>query len=175
MITDDPKVIQREFDRKFKAVASNIDEGLIEIGERGVEYLKKGTPVDSGRLRGSMSYSVNKKVETPLWMGKNESGDELNKHNLKDTVYIGNNVEYAPMVEFGHTGKTGLTTDKQRRWFFWALKNNKLKKADSKKAYIGFMFRAYKRLKSRAPTILKQAMQEGMRKFIDWYLAYPHR
>jgi len=45
-----------------------------------------GTPVDTGRLRNSMSYATS----------------EDNK-----TVYVGTNVEYAPYVEEGARGRTG--------------------------------------------------------------------
>ena len=97
MKTSDPKVIQREFGSKFKSVSNNIDEALLEIGERGVNYLKLETPVDSGRLRQSMSYTVNKKVYTPLG---NNASDNLKATKEKETVYIGTNVIYAPHVEY---------------------------------------------------------------------------
>lgn len=97
MRTSDPKKIQRVFDDKFKAVSSNMEEALVEIGERGVNYLKLETPVDTGRLRQSMSYTVNKKVYTPLG---NNANDNLRPTNEKETVYIGTNVIYAPSVEY---------------------------------------------------------------------------
>lgn len=97
MRTSDPKKIQGVLNDKFKAVSNNIEEALIEVGERGVNYLKLETPVDSGRLRQSMSYTVNKKVYTPLG---NKAEDNLRATNEKETVYIGTNVIYAPFVEY---------------------------------------------------------------------------
>jgi len=95
MRTSNPKVIQKAFDTKFKAIATNIDEALVEVGERGVNYLKLETPVDSGHLRQSMSYTVGSKVYKPLGHEDNvkSSGD-------KESVYIGTNVIYAPSVEY---------------------------------------------------------------------------
>lgn len=95
MRTSDPKVMQRAFDKKFKSIAENIEEAYLEVGERGVGYLKKETPVDTGHLRQSMSYTVNKKVYHPL--GNN---DNVKPTTDKDTLYIGTNVIYAPHVEY---------------------------------------------------------------------------
>jgi len=135
MKTSDPKVMQKIFAKKFKAVADNIDESLIEIGERGVNYLKLESPVDSGRLRGSMSYLVNKKVYTPIWDSENKDGDELKKKKEKDSVIIGTNVIYAPSVEY--LAKNGSA---------------------------GFMYKAYKQTKKVAKDIFKKGMQKGMKK-----------
>ena len=95
MRTSNPKIIQAAFDTKFKAISTNIDEALIEVGERGVNYLKLETPVDTGHLRQSMSYTVGNKVYKPLG-----SIDNLKPSNDKETVYIGTNVIYAPSVEY---------------------------------------------------------------------------
>ena len=95
MKTTSVNIISKAFDDKFKAVSKNIDEALIEIGERGVNYLKLETPVDTGRLRQSMSYTVGNKVYTPLG-----SQDNVNSSGEKETVYIGTNVIYAPSVEY---------------------------------------------------------------------------
>ena len=97
MITNNPKVIEKAFEDKFNAVSNNIDEALIEIGERGVNYLKLETPVDKGRLRNSMSYTVDSKVYRPLG---HATEDTLRASGDKETVYIGTNVIYGPSVEF---------------------------------------------------------------------------
>lgn len=132
MITDDPRVIQKAFDDKFNAVSNNINEALTEIGERGVNYLKLETPVDTGRLRQSMSYTTDGKVYRPLG---HDTEDTLRASADKESVYIGTNVIYAPSVEYRSTNGSA-----------------------------GFMYRAYKQLKKRAPQILEQAMQKGMKK-----------
>lgn len=106
MRTTNPLIIQQAFDSKFKAISTNIDEALIEIGERGVGYLKRETPVDSGRLRNSMSYTVNKKVYTPLGQS---ATDNVRRSTSKDAVYIGTNVIYAPSVEYlAQNGSAGF-------------------------------------------------------------------
>lgn len=56
---------------------------LEKIGIKAEDYAKKRCPVDTGRLRGSISHTVDE--------------NEL-------AAYIGTNVEYAPYVELG-TGK----------------------------------------------------------------------
>ena len=80
-----------------KVVSETTQEGLIEIGERGVAILDRNTPVDEGRLRSSMSYTIANKVEAPLG-GKGE--DILRKSKDKDQVIIGTNVIYAAFVEY---------------------------------------------------------------------------
>ena len=51
---------------------------LTAIGATAETYAKKATPVDTGRLRNSISHAVD-----------------------GEAVYIGTNVEYAPYVELG--------------------------------------------------------------------------
>lgn len=55
-----------------------IEKALEMIGIKAEGYAKKDCPVDTGRLRNSISHAQE-----------------------KDTAYIGTNVEYAPYVEFG--------------------------------------------------------------------------
>ena len=94
-MTINNKIVAAQFESKFKAISKNIDEAFVEIGERGVGYLKRQTPVDSGRLRNSMSFTVDNKVYSPL--GKE---DNVKMSKAKDAVYIGTNVIYAPHVEY---------------------------------------------------------------------------
>lgn len=67
------------------ALEKAIDRGLEAIGLTAEEYTKKETPVDTGRLRNSMSHAVQDKA-----------------------AYIGTNVEYAPYVELGVQGRQGV-------------------------------------------------------------------
>ncbi len=56
-------------------------------------------PVDSGRLRGSITYAVTDKqsdIQTPA-----EQKDKIRKPRSKREVWIGTNVGYAPDVEYG--------------------------------------------------------------------------
>ena len=67
------------------ALEKAIDRGLEAIGLTAEGYTKKETPVDTGRLRNSMSHAVQDKA-----------------------AYIGTNVEYAPYIELGVQGRQGV-------------------------------------------------------------------
>ena len=58
--------------------------GLEAIGLTAEGYAKKDTPVDTGRLRNSISHTTD-----------------------DEAAYIGTNVEYAPYVELGARGRSG--------------------------------------------------------------------
>ena len=58
--------------------------GLEAIGLTAEGYAKKDTPVDTGRLRNSISHVTD-----------------------EEAAYIGTNVEYAPYVELGARGRDG--------------------------------------------------------------------
>lgn len=62
------------------ALANALERGMIAIGETAEKYAKEIVPVDTGRLRNSITYLVDK-----------ESAE----------VYVGSNVEYAAPVELG--------------------------------------------------------------------------
>ena len=64
----------------LKAFEQATERGLEKIGLVAEGYAKKLTPVDTGRLRNSITHEVD--------------GND---------VYIGSNVEYAPYVELGTT------------------------------------------------------------------------
>ena len=59
--------------------------GLEAIGLTAEGYAKKDTPVDTGRLRNSISHTAD-----------------------DEAAYIGTNVEYAPYVELGARGRPGV-------------------------------------------------------------------
>lgn len=58
--------------------------GLEAIGLTAEGYAKRDTPVDTGRLRNSISHATD-----------------------DEAAYIGTNVEYAPYVELGARGRQG--------------------------------------------------------------------
>lgn len=62
------------------ALANALERGMIAIGETAEKYAKEIVPVDTGRLRNSITYLVDKE---------------------RAEVYIGSNVEYAAPVELG--------------------------------------------------------------------------
>ncbi len=69
----------------LEALANAKKRGLEAIGLTAEGYAKKDTPVDTGRLRNSISHTVS-----------------------NDAAYIGTNVEYAPDVEIGARGRAGV-------------------------------------------------------------------
>lgn len=69
----------------LSALDKAIERGLEAIGLTAEGHTKKETPVDTGRLRNSMSHAVEDKA-----------------------AYIGSNVEYAPYVELGARGRAGV-------------------------------------------------------------------
>ena len=92
------KEIEKNLLDSIKVMAVGTEQGLAEVGERGVGILKRNTPVAEGRLRNSMSYTINRKVVSPL--GPESSSDVIRKNNKKDEVVIGTNVIYAAWVEY---------------------------------------------------------------------------
>lgn len=99
--------IKANLKKQMKIAAKTKTEGLIEIGERGVGILKLNTPVKEGRLRGSMSYTIDNKSIDPL--GAFDSKDKLPTISTDKTVVVGTNVIYAPRVEFlSQTGSAGF-------------------------------------------------------------------
>ena len=77
------------------ALENAVERGLMACGEAAVGYAQDLVPVDTGRLRGSITYAVD--------------GDDC---------YIGTNVEYAIYVEMG----TGIYTPGGRQTP-WAYKD----------------------------------------------------
>lgn len=69
----------------LSAMEKAIKRGLEAIGLTAEGHAKKETPVDTGRLRNSISHAVEDRA-----------------------AYIGTNVEYAPYVEMGAQGRKGV-------------------------------------------------------------------
>lgn len=67
-------------DEVLKELDGAIELALEAIGMTAETYAKQETPVDTGRLRNSMSHTV---------------------QPSENAVYIGSNVEYAPYIELG--------------------------------------------------------------------------
>ena len=73
------KVDVKDYSKDVKAVYEQARERSLEIiGLTAEKYAKEITPVDTGRLRNSITHNVDGKE-----------------------VYVGTNVEYAPHVEYG--------------------------------------------------------------------------
>lgn len=73
-------VIKDNSEEFLKALPEQIEQALTAIGLTAESYAKQECPVDTGRLRNSITRAV-------------ESGE--------NAVYIGTNVEYAAFVELG--------------------------------------------------------------------------
>lgn len=78
IMENNAKAIEEAMDR---AIATALEE----IGLTAERYAKRETPVDTGRLRNSITHVIG-----------------------TDSVYIGTNVEYAPYVEMGVHGRQGV-------------------------------------------------------------------
>jgi HK97 gp10 family phage protein len=73
------KVDVKDFSKDVKSAYEQARERSLEIiGLTAEKYAKEITPVDTGRLRNSITHNVDGKE-----------------------VYVGSNVEYAPHVEYG--------------------------------------------------------------------------
>ena len=72
-------------DEVLASLESAKKRGLEAIGLTAEGYAKKVTPVDTGRLRNSISHATD-----------------------EEAAYIGTNVEYAPYVELGARGRPGV-------------------------------------------------------------------
>lgn len=70
-------VIKDNSDEFLKALPEQIEQALTAIGLTAESYAKQECPVDTGRLRNSITHAV-------------ETGEQA--------VYIGSNVEYAAFV-----------------------------------------------------------------------------
>lgn len=82
------------------ALDNAILRGLMACGEVAVGYAQDDCPVDTGRLRNSITYKVN--------------GQEC---------YIGTNVKYAPYIEFG-TGEFAEKGGRKTPWTYVDDKGN---------------------------------------------------
>lgn len=70
-------VIKDNTEEFLKALPEQIEQALMAIGLTAESYAKQDCPVDTGRLRNSITHAV-------------ETGEQA--------VYIGSNVEYAAFV-----------------------------------------------------------------------------
>ena len=91
--------------KAIKAMDDGTLEGLQKVGEKISGDAKRIATqkdiVDTGRLRGSLTYSINGKQYGFEPEGESEHTDQVEKNTKKDEVHIGTNVEYAASHEFG--------------------------------------------------------------------------
>ena len=84
----------------LKAFEEATEAALEEVGLAAEGYAKRLCPVDTGRLRNSITYATAKAHDTGTPPAKGEDY-ELRGTPEKGVVYIGTNVEYAPYIELG--------------------------------------------------------------------------
>lgn len=73
---------------------------LVRIGMRAEANAKAYTPVQTGRLAGSITYATATSSSSPEAPAKAKDSAQHGTPD-DDSVYIGTNVEYAPYVELG--------------------------------------------------------------------------
>jgi HK97 gp10 family phage protein len=93
------------------ALADAIEKALTSCGIRAEELAAKMCPVDTGLLRNSIAFGLDggqmskDKYQDDKGKQQGEYGGQLPKAEER-TVYIGSNVEYAPYVELGASGRS---------------------------------------------------------------------
>ena len=86
-----------------------VEKILWQMGAKAEAFAKEGTPVDTGRLRNSITFVVkNEEGKTVAYTDEHGNQYEytVGEGLENDTVAIGTNVEYAKYVEMG-TSKMG--------------------------------------------------------------------
>lgn len=92
--TNNSDTVRREFRKKVQLA-------LKLIGEAAVGYATEDSPVDTGRLRNSLTYATATKIGVAGNSGANQPQDSTPRSLPPDNVVcIGTNVEYAKYVEF---------------------------------------------------------------------------
>jgi len=93
------KQVEEALKRSKNMVGDNIFETLQLIGMLGTKDAKHFVAHDTGRLEGSITYTINGKQFGYQATGKSKNGDKI-KINPKDNVVIwGTNVFYGPFIE----------------------------------------------------------------------------
>ena len=97
----------------LSALKAAIKRGNEAIGMTAERHAKKKCPVDTGRLRNSITYALAGEETHVKSYRANKGGKDRETYTYEGTadgkkgsgVYIGTNVEYAPFVENGARGR----------------------------------------------------------------------
>ena len=95
--------IEDHSDEVLAELNKKIGNALEAIGAQAEMHAKANCPVDTGRLRNSITFVTGKVQGTPNTSdGAPAEPGDYKKHAepSPDTVYIGTNVEYAPFQEY---------------------------------------------------------------------------
>lgn len=111
------KNVKVTFESHLKEYKSAFDKAVAQamsaIGRKGTTYARKGTPVDTGRLRNSITWATFKRQSQTYTYKDNKKAkgkkdheqrtyiDEIGSGVEKGEVVIGTNVEYAKPIEEG--------------------------------------------------------------------------
>ena len=126
-IEDNSQLFLAELERKMPEL---LEASGNELYKHIYDFMTKDKIVDTGRLRGSISYATpNKNYSNPT--PANKGTDFITDNNEKNSVLYGSNVEYASYVE------TGTSRQKTRHY----IKNG--------------TYRAIPQIKKALETILK--------------------
>lgn len=96
-------------DEVLEELEKAIERAATAIGMTAETYAKLDCPVDTGRLRNSITYAT-KENSGHTHTYSDENGNSYSQNVGEVTghdVYIGSNVEYMPFVELGHHSYTG--------------------------------------------------------------------
>lgn len=102
----DLQIVNDNTDLFLSAFEQQVRAGLAAIGSKAEGHAKANCPVDTGRLRNSITFATAHEQGT---------GDDVKARPGEHEVYIGTNVEYAPVQELYNmkhtTGKAHFLRD----------------------------------------------------------------
>lgn len=102
MSNDNGVVYNSYFKEAISEFEDRMGTAMSAIGTKAVGYASKLCPVDTGRLRGSITYA-HKRHNNFIYSYKDKAGNTFTESvgdvSEEYTVYIGSNVEYAEAVE----------------------------------------------------------------------------
>lgn len=105
----------------LKELEHKVNLALEAIGGEAERFAKEGCPVDTGRLRNSITFATETAQGYPnTYGGASAEPGDTQTHGTpeKNTVYIGTNVEYAPEQEYygrkKHFLKNAMTMHSER-------------------------------------------------------------
>lgn len=92
-----------------KATKEAIEQALQKIGMAAVRFATAKCPVDTGRLRNSITYITKNKSGGSSYSDNkgNSFNNSLSVSADEGEVWVGTNVEYARYVEYGTRGRSG--------------------------------------------------------------------
>lgn len=96
-VIDNTQKVLKEFQKQITVACK-------AVGEKAVSYAKGDTPVDTGRLRNSITYTTMGYGGSDTYSNKAgevfTGGSAFGGGSSSRTIYIGTNVQYAKYVEF---------------------------------------------------------------------------